>query len=65
MAGIKTNIKDLGSAATRFTRAIQGEEARKKAAIEELTRKYMGQGMTPEMAQNAALREYRDKTKLL
>lgn len=64
MAGIKTNTKDLGSAATRFTRAIQGEEARKKAAIDELTRKFLSQGMTPEMALNAANREYRDKTRL-
>lgn len=58
MAGIKTNTKDLGKAATKFFSAIQGEDARRNAAIEELTRKNTAKGMGQEQARLYANHEY-------
>lgn len=58
MSGLKTNTRDLGKSASKFLGAIQGEDARKKAAIEELTRRNIAQGMSQERARSEALNEY-------
>ncbi len=58
MSGLKTNTRDLGKAAAKFLGAIQGEESRKKAAVEELTRRNIAKGMSQERAKTEALNEY-------
>jgi len=58
MSGLKTNTRDLGKSASKFLGAMQGEEARKKAAIDELIRKNIAKGMSQERAKTEALNEY-------
>lgn len=58
MSGLRTNTKDLGKSASKFLGAMQGEETRKKAAIKELTRRNIAQGMSQERARLEALNEY-------
>ena len=58
MSGLKTNTKDLGKCATRFFSATQAQETRKNAAIEELARKYISKGLSPDRAMAAAREEY-------
>lgn len=59
MAGIKTNLKDLGKAFQKLSGAMLAEEERKRQMIAELRRAFMKQGYSPWMATNLAEEKYK------
>jgi hypothetical protein len=59
MSGIKTNIKDLGKAAQKFTAAMLAEDERKRAYIKERRFYYAQKHFSPWMQTKLAEEDYR------